>query len=91
MSLVHYGKFKKSIGVETDGELREGFHSLSKKLEFFSEWLAEEWKWPEYAIPIYPRNEQEREKMVHLVSQVHHDFMKKDNEDLFVIVDETKK
>jgi len=77
---VDDGNFKKSIGVDVDGKLHEGFHTLSKKLEFFSEWLADEWKWPEYAIPIYPRNEAESEKMVHLVTQVHHKYMKGNNE-----------
>jgi anaerobic selenocysteine-containing dehydrogenase len=57
----------------------DGFHTLSKKLEFFSEWFAE-WKWPEYAVPIYPTNKAQREKMIHLVSQVHHDYMTKENE-----------
>jgi hypothetical protein len=52
---------KQSIGIEINGELHEGFHTLSKKLEFFSEWFAE-WKWPEYAIPVYPRNEGELKK-----------------------------
>ncbi len=70
---------KKAIGLEVDGEIRQGFHTLSKKAEFFSEWFAE-WKWPEYAIPIYPKTKEERKKMVHVVTQVHHDFMEKDNE-----------
>ncbi len=70
---------KKAIGVEVDGKIVEGWHTLSRKLEFYSKWLAE-WKWPEYAIPIYPRNAKERKEMVHLVTQVHHDFMQKDNE-----------
>ena len=69
----------KAIGVEVDGEIKQGFHTLSGKLEFYSKWFAE-WKWPEYAIPIYPRNEEERKEMVHLVTQVHHDFMKKEND-----------
>ena len=77
---VKDGELKKSIGVEINRKFYEGFHTLSKKLEFFSEWLAEEWKWPEYAIPIYPRNESERKRMIHLVTQVHHDYMQKDNE-----------
>jgi anaerobic selenocysteine-containing dehydrogenase len=68
-----------SIGIEINGKLHEGFHTLSKKLDFFSEWFAE-WKWPEYAIPIYPRNEGEYKKMEHLVTQVHHSMMKGDNE-----------
>ncbi len=73
------GDFKESIGVIQDGKVLEGFHTLSRKLEFFSEWLTE-WKWPEYAIPIYPRNEGEYKKMIHLVTQVHHKDMKGDNE-----------
>ncbi len=77
---VDDGNFKKSIGVDVDGKLHEGFHTLSKKLEFFSEWLADEWKWPEYAVPIYPKNDAESEKMIHLVTQVHHKHMKGDNE-----------
>ena len=77
---VKDGELEKSIGIVTDEGVLEGFHTLSKKLEFFSEWLAEEWKWPEYAIPFYPRNEKESDKMVHLVSQVHHKHMKADNE-----------
>jgi len=76
---VKHGKHEKSIGIEIDGKLHAGFHTLSKKLELYSEWFAE-WKWPEYAIPIYPRNAEEHEKMVHLVTQVHHKFMKNDNE-----------
>jgi len=74
----HHGE-KHAIGVEVEGKDVQGFHTLSKKLEFFSEWFAE-WKWPEYAVPIYPTNKEDRKKMVHLVTQVHHDFMEKDNE-----------
>ena len=76
---VEHDGNKKSIGVEVDGEVKQGFHTLSKKLEFFSEWFAE-WKWPEYAIPIYPTTKEQRKKMVHIVTQVHHDFMTKENE-----------
>ncbi|MCH9813781.1 MAG: molybdopterin-dependent oxidoreductase [Epsilonproteobacteria bacterium] len=71
---------KKSIGVEINGKFHEGFATPSKKLDFYCDWLANDWKWPEYAIPFYPRNSQERTKMVHLVTQVHHDFMKEENE-----------
>jgi anaerobic selenocysteine-containing dehydrogenase len=76
---VKDGELKKSIGVINDDKILEGFHTLSKKLEFFSEWLTE-WKWPEYAVPIYPRNEGEYKKMIHLVTQVHHTHMKGKNE-----------
>jgi anaerobic selenocysteine-containing dehydrogenase len=74
----HHGE-KHAIGIEVDGELKQGFHTLSKKLEFFSEYLSE-WKWPEYAVPIYPTNKEDRKKMIHLVTHVHHDFMEKDND-----------
>ena len=70
---------KHSIGIEINGKIHGGFHTLSKKLEFFSEWFAE-WKWPEYAIPVYPRNDAELVKMNHIVTQVHHSHMKGDNE-----------
>ncbi len=66
---------KKSIGIEIEGKLYQGFHTLSKKLEFYSEWFAKDYKWPEYAIPIYPRNEKEYDKMIHVVSQVHHSMI----------------
>lgn len=59
------------VGVVVDGEAKVGFPTPSGKLEFFSTTLRD-WKWPEYAIPIYPRDAREREAMVHIVSQVHH-------------------
>jgi anaerobic selenocysteine-containing dehydrogenase len=74
---VEHNGEKKSIGVEVDGEVKEGFHTLSKKLEYFSEWFSE-WKWPEYAIPIYPINKtgkMGRDEMIHLVTQVHPDYI----------------
>ncbi len=58
------------IGVMVDGQAVAGFPTPSGKLEFFSTTLRD-WGWPEYAIPIYPRNSQERERMVHIVTQVH--------------------
>ncbi len=39
-----------SPAVEVGGEAREGFPTPSKKLELYSETLAE-WGWPEYATP----------------------------------------
>lgn len=63
------GRFR--VGVAVDGELKTGFPTPSGRLEFFSTTLRD-WKWPEYAIPIYPRNRAEREQMVHITSQVHH-------------------
>ncbi|MDT8338848.1 MAG: molybdopterin-dependent oxidoreductase [Sulfurimonas sp.] len=74
MSAESHGK-KQSIGIEIDGKKMEGFPTLDKKLDFFCEWLADDWKWPEYAIPFYPRNEKEKKEMVHIVSHVNHSFM----------------
>jgi len=74
----HDGRMQ-SIGLIKDNKVLAGFHTLSKKLEFFSEWFAE-WKWPEYAIPVYPRHEGEYKKMEHIVTHVHHSMMKGDNE-----------
>jgi anaerobic selenocysteine-containing dehydrogenase len=79
MTAEHNGK-KKSIGIEIDGKKMEGFATLDKKLDFFCEWLADDWKWPEYAIPFYPRNEREKKEMVHIVSHVNHMYMNNDNE-----------
>ncbi len=73
----HNGKEAK-IGVEIDGKKMEGFATLSKKLEFYSQWFAE-WKWAEYAIPFYPRNDKEKAEMEHIVSHVNHMYMKEDN------------
>jgi anaerobic selenocysteine-containing dehydrogenase len=71
---------RKPIGIETDGVKMEGFATMDKKLDFFSEWFAsDEWKWPEYAIPFYPRNDKEKEEMVHIVSHVNHMYMKEEN------------
>ena len=39
-----------SPAVEIDGEIKEGFPTPSKKLELYSNTLAE-WGWPEYATP----------------------------------------
>lgn len=62
---------KLRAGIVVDGKAVEGFPTPSGKLEFFSNTLKD-WGWPEYAIPIYPRNAQERRQMPHIVSQVHH-------------------
>jgi anaerobic selenocysteine-containing dehydrogenase len=78
LTYENHGK-KKPIGIEIDGKKMEGFATLDKKLDFFCEWLADDWKWPEYAIPFYPRNEEEKEKMVHIVSHVNHKYMTEPN------------
>jgi len=69
----HDGK-KKAIGVEIDGKKYEGFATPDKKLSFFSE-MMRDWKWPEYAIPFYPRNDKEKKEMIHIVSHVNHMYM----------------
>ena len=78
MTAEHNGK-KKSMGIEIDGKKYEGFATLDKKLDFFSEWFAEDWKWPEYAIPFYPRTDAEKKEMVHIVSHVNHSYMTEEN------------
>ncbi|WP_258110904.1 molybdopterin-dependent oxidoreductase [Alicyclobacillus sp. SP_1] len=62
------GQFR--AGIVVDGKPVKGFPTPSGLLEFFSTTLRD-WSWPEYAIPIYPRNAKEREEMVHIVTQVH--------------------
>lgn len=57
-------------GVIVDDQAVEGFPTPSGKLELFSTTLRD-WKWPEYALPIYPRNQEERKKYPHIVSHVH--------------------
>ncbi|MCH7997117.1 MAG: formate dehydrogenase, partial [Chloroflexi bacterium] len=59
------------VGISVDGRPVEGFPTPSGKLEFYSTTLAE-WGWPEYALPIYPKDLHQREQMPHLTSQVHH-------------------
>ena len=70
---------KVAMGIEVDGKKMEGFATLDKKLDFFCEWLADDWKWPEYAIPFYPRSEEEKKQFVHVVSHVNHMYMTEKN------------
>ena len=74
-----YKDHKEPVAIEVDGKMMEGFSTLDKKLDFFSEWMADEWKWPEYAIPFYPRNEEEKKAMPHIVSHVNHMHMSEEN------------
>ncbi len=75
-----YPDGKQPIGIEVDGKKMEGFATLDKKLDFFSEWFAsDEWKWPEYAIPFYPRDEEEKKNMPEIVSHVNHMYMTEEN------------
>ena len=39
-----YKDDKKPVAIEVDGKVVEGFATLDKKLDFFCEWLADDWK-----------------------------------------------
>ena len=52
------------LGVEVDGTAVEGFHTPSRKLEFFSDTLKE-FKWSEYAVPTYIKSHVHRENIDH--------------------------
>jgi anaerobic selenocysteine-containing dehydrogenase len=70
---------RQNIGVKLeDGTMAAGFTTPSRKMEFYSKWLAN-WGWPEYAIPIYPRTQQQRDAMIHIVTHVHHQYMTEPN------------
>jgi anaerobic selenocysteine-containing dehydrogenase len=58
------------IGVVVDGRPVAGFPTPSGRLEFFSTTLRD-WGWPEYAVPIYPRDAAQRAAMPHITSQCH--------------------
>ena len=62
------GRFR--VGVNVDGRGLQGFPTPSGKLEFLSTTLRE-WGWPEYALPVYPKDARERELMPQITSQVH--------------------
>ncbi len=53
-----------------DGESVAGFPTPSGRLEFYSRTMVD-WGWPEYALPVYPRDAQARAAQPHIVSQVH--------------------
>ena len=81
--LKHHGADKyhserHTIGVMKDGKLLKGFHTPTGLLEFYSKTFVE-WNWPEYAIPIYPKDEIDRQKLIHITTHVHHSYMKEDN------------
>jgi anaerobic selenocysteine-containing dehydrogenase len=64
--------------VDEHGEWSEGFATPSRKLEFYAKWMKD-WGWPEYSIPIFPHTPEQRQKMVHIVSHVHHAYMTEEN------------
>jgi anaerobic selenocysteine-containing dehydrogenase len=69
---------KHTIGVYKDGKILQGFHTPSGHIEFYSPTLKD-WKWPEYAVLYYPKNKEQRQKMIHIVSHVHHDYIAEEN------------
>lgn len=70
---------RQNVGVKlADGTLASGFTTPSRKMEFYARWFKD-WGWAEYAIPIYPRTQAQRDAMVHVVSQVHHQYMTEPN------------
>jgi anaerobic selenocysteine-containing dehydrogenase len=70
---------EKAMGIKMGDKVVAGFNSQSRKMEYYASWMKD-WKWPEYAIPVYPTNKEQREKMRHIVSQVHHDHMVNEND-----------
>jgi anaerobic selenocysteine-containing dehydrogenase len=72
------------VGVVMDGKPVQGFPTPSGKLEFFSTTLRD-WKWPEYALPIYPRNQEERKKYPHIVSHVHPETINWENSEYILL------
>ena len=70
----------KPIGIEIEGEKHQGFATLDKKLDFFCEWLYEDWRWKDYSIPFYPRTDKEKESMVEILSHVNHKYMTETND-----------
>lgn len=70
---------RQNVGVKlSDGKLALGFTTPSRKMEFYARWFKD-WGWAEYAIPIYPRTQAQRDVMVHVVSHVHHQYMTEPN------------
>lgn len=67
-----------NVGVKVGERMVTGFGTPSRKMEFYAKWMKD-WGWPEYALPIYPRTDAQRQAMVHIVSQVHHQYMTEPN------------
>jgi len=76
---VHEGEDIKAIGLKMGDKIVEGFRTPSRKFEVFAQFMKD-WKWAEYAVPFYPVSQAQKDKMIHLISQVHHQYMKNDND-----------
>ena len=59
----------KPVGVRVNERLVRGFPTPSRKLEFYSPTMKE-WKWPEYAIPVYIKSHITRDN----VDAAHNEF-----------------
>ena len=73
-----YHSERHTIAVKKDGKFLVGWHTPTGHLEFYSKTFVE-WNWPEYAIPIYPKDEADRKKLIHILSHVHHSYMEEEN------------
>ncbi len=50
------------VGIEVGGQVRRGFDTPSRKLEFYSKTLVD-WGWPEYALPEYIKSHVHPERL----------------------------
>lgn len=69
---------KHNVGVKVDGKIVSGFATPSKKMDFFVDWMVE-WDWPEYALPMYPKDEKQKDEFIHVTSHVNHHYIKEPN------------
>ncbi len=69
---------RNNVGVKVGDKVVEGFETPSRKMDFFVDWMCE-WGWPEYALPMYPKNEAEKKEFVHVISHVNHMYMTEPN------------
>lgn len=69
---------RNNIGVKVGDKIVEGFETPSRKMEFYVPWMKD-WGWPEYAIPLYPKDDAQKKEMVHITSHVNHMYIKEPN------------
>ncbi len=73
-----YHSERHTIAVKKDGKFLVGWHTPTGHLEFYSKTFVE-WNWPEYAIPIYPKDDEDRKKLIHITTHVHHSYIEEEN------------